>query len=44
LPKSAVNLWDGALSFAGTEAAAAFVGYIEGALESAEDALRALKA
>ena len=44
LPKAMTNLWNGKLHFAGTEVAPAFGGYIEGALEAAENTLNALSA
>jgi monoamine oxidase len=42
LPVAMQGLWDDRLLFAGTEVAAQFGGYIEGALEAAERALNAL--
>ena len=42
LPPAMTNLWNGKLLFAGTEVAATFGGYIEGALEAADDVLRIL--
>ncbi|MEN8831428.1 MAG: NAD(P)/FAD-dependent oxidoreductase [Pacificibacter sp.] len=42
MPRSLVGLWDDQLLFCGTEMAPQFGGYIEGALESAENALRTL--
>lgn len=42
LPDALVGLWDNRLHFAGTEVAAQFGGYLEGALEAAEDVLRRL--
>lgn len=39
LPDDMVNLWGGALMFAGTEVAPEFGGYLEGALEAAEAVL-----
>ncbi len=39
LPHAMTRLWDGRLIFGGTEVAPQFGGYIEGALESAENAL-----
>lgn len=44
LPPSMRHLWDGTLYFAGTETAPQFGGYIEGALEAAENTLKALGA
>ncbi|KIN62737.1 Amine oxidase family, flavin-containing [Sulfitobacter noctilucicola] len=38
-PPALDNLWDGRLQFAGTEVAQQFGGYLEGALEAAEDVL-----
>lgn len=43
LPHSLQNLWEGALVLAGTEVAPQFGGYLEGALEAAENALRFLE-
>lgn len=40
LPTGAQGLWDGRLFFAGTEAAPEYGGFVEGALESAENAVR----
>ena len=34
------NLWNNNLALSGTETAAMFGGYLEGALEAAEDALK----
>ncbi len=42
LPPAVDHLWDGVLHFAGTEVAAEFGGYAEGALEAAETALQGL--
>ncbi len=42
LPQTMQGLWDGALHFSGTEVAPQFGGYIEGALEAAENTFRAL--
>ena len=42
LPHAMRGLWDGTLLFAGTEVAPEFGGYIEGALEAAENAFHAL--
>ena len=42
LPHAMANLWNGKLHFAGTEVAPAFGGYIEGALEAAENVLSTL--
>lgn len=42
LPRSMTNLWDNKLLFAGTEVAPQFGGYVEGALEAAENLLHAL--
>jgi monoamine oxidase len=42
LPLAMTDLWDGRLHFAGTETARAFGGYIEGALEAAENILDTL--
>lgn len=39
LPRALHGLWDGALQFAGTEVAPEFGGYLEGALEAAENVL-----
>ncbi|MEP5152321.1 FAD-dependent oxidoreductase, partial [Planktotalea sp.] len=39
LPQAMTNLWNGKLHFAGTEVAPDFGGYIEGALEAAENVL-----
>lgn len=41
-PAALRDLWDNRLLFAGTEMAPQFGGYLEGALEAAEDALRLL--
>ncbi|MEM9057156.1 MAG: FAD-dependent oxidoreductase [Pseudomonadota bacterium] len=41
LPSALDGLWDGRLIFAGSEVAARFGGYLEGALEAAEHALAA---
>lgn len=42
LPHALLNLWDRRLVFAGTEVAPQFGGYLEGALEAAENALKML--
>ena len=42
LPASMANVWGDQLHFAGTEVAPQFGGYIEGALEAAENVLGAL--
>ncbi len=42
LPREMANLWGGRLLLAGTEVAAQFGGYIEGALEAAETVLETL--
>jgi len=42
LPREMINLWDSKLHFAGTEVAPVFGGYIEGALEAAENVLDTL--
>lgn len=42
LAQSMQNLWDGRLHFGGTEVAPQFGGYLEGALEAAENALDTL--
>lgn len=42
LPATLSGLWDGKLIFAGTEVAPEFGGYLEGALEAAENALTQL--
>ncbi|MEP2030761.1 MAG: FAD-dependent oxidoreductase [Paracoccaceae bacterium] len=42
MPRSLINLWDGRLLFGGTEVAAEFGGYVEGALEAAEYAIRSI--
>lgn len=44
LSPAMAHLWDGALCFAGTEVAAEFGGYAEGALEAAEAVFKALTA
>ena len=44
LPHAVTSLWNGKLHFAGTEVAPAFGGYIEGALEAAENVLHTLNA
>ncbi|MEM8572664.1 MAG: NAD(P)/FAD-dependent oxidoreductase [Pseudomonadota bacterium] len=44
LPMALQDLWEGRLIFAGTEVAPRFGGYIEGALEAAEDALARINA
>ena len=44
LPNAMTNLWNGKLHFAGTEVAPTFGGYIEGALEAAENVLGTLSA
>lgn len=43
LPAELQGIWHGRLLFAGTEAAPQFGGYLEGALEAAENALHSLK-
>lgn len=43
LPKSLIGLWDNRLHFSGTEVAPEFGGYLEGALEAAENVLKTLK-
>ena len=43
LPRDMTGLWDGRLHFAGTEAALHFGGYLEGALEAAENLLGTLR-
>ncbi len=43
LPRILTNLWDNRLHFGGTEVAPAFGGYLEGALEAAENVLQTLK-
>lgn len=43
MPKPLAGLWDGRLLFAGTETAAEFGGYLEGALEAAERVLAEIK-
>ena len=43
LPRAMVGLWDDRLHFGGTEVAPKFGGYIEGALEAAENVLAMLK-
>tara|TARA_R110002167_G_scaffold146841_4_gene338641 strand:- start:16511 stop:17551 length:1041 start_codon:yes stop_codon:yes gene_type:complete len=40
LPPAMTGLWDGNLRFAGSEVATGFGGYLEGALEAAEDVLK----
>jgi monoamine oxidase len=40
MPRAMTGLWDGKLHFAGTEVAPQFGGYIEGALEAAENVLK----
>ncbi len=42
LPKAMQNLWNGKLHFAGTEVAPQFGGYLEGALEAAENVMEGL--
>ncbi|MGB1235428.1 MAG: flavin monoamine oxidase family protein [Planktomarina sp.] len=42
MPIQLANLWDGSITFAGTEVAPQFGGYLEGALEAAENAMNAL--
>jgi len=42
LPHTLTNLWDGRLHMSGTEVAPEFGGYLEGALEAAENTLRTL--
>ena len=42
LPQAMTGLWDDRLHFAGSEVAPAFGGYIEGALESAENVISTL--
>lgn len=42
LPQTMTNLWDNTLHFGGTEVAPQFGGYIEGALEAAENVLKTL--
>jgi len=42
LPHEMTNLWNNKLHFAGTEVAPVFGGYIEGALEAAENVVNAL--
>ena len=42
LPQVLTQLWDDTLHFGGTEVAAQFGGYVEGALEAAENVLRTL--
>jgi monoamine oxidase len=44
LPTSLSGLWNSKLFFSGSEVAAEFGGYVEGALEAAEGTLRALEA
>lgn len=43
LPPDAKGLWDGRMILSGTETAQEFGGFLEGALEAAEDALRLLE-
>jgi len=43
MPRALSGLWDGALLFGGTEVAATFGGYLEGALEAADDVAQRLK-
>ncbi|WP_390911924.1 FAD-dependent oxidoreductase [Pseudosulfitobacter sp. SM2401] len=43
LPQSMQGLWDNAIHFAGTEVAPQFGGYVEGALEAAENVLKTLQ-
>ena len=43
LPPSLASLWDGLLHVSGTEAAPQFGGYLEGALEAAENTLQTLQ-
>lgn len=42
MPQAINGLWDNRLTFAGTEVAPQFGGYVEGALEAAENALKTL--
>ncbi|WP_299153731.1 NAD(P)/FAD-dependent oxidoreductase [uncultured Tateyamaria sp.] len=42
LPGAMIDLWDGQLRFAGTEVAPQFGGYIEGALEAADNVARTI--
>ena len=42
LPASLSNLWEGRISFIGTEVAKSEGGYLEGALVAAEDVLEKL--
>lgn len=44
LPPEMTNLWNGRLHFSGSETAPQFGGYIEGALEAAENAFSSLQA
>ncbi|WP_299143086.1 FAD-dependent oxidoreductase [uncultured Tateyamaria sp.] len=44
VPQAAENMWDGALILSGTEAAPQFGGYLEGALEAAENTASSLGA
>ena len=44
LPVALTNVWDGRLHFSGTETAPQFGGYLEGALEAAENTLSVLQA
>ncbi len=43
MPSSLTNLWDNNLLFSGTEVATQFGGYLEGALEAAENTLKSLE-
>jgi len=43
MPPAARGLWDNSLRFAGTEVATQFGGYVEGALEAAENVLKTLE-
>ena len=43
MPSSLACLWDKHLLFSGTEVAAEFGGYLEGALEAAENTLKSLE-
>ena len=44
MPHALREVWDGRLIFGGTEVAASFGGYLEGALEAAEQSFRSLNA
>lgn len=44
IPRALENLWDGRLLFGGTEAAPQFGGYLEGALEAAENTVEMINA